>query len=222
MLHALTAPCGAIGTHPRRYSGSRCASSGRIQVRWIQVARCDAGGAGDEPRASKPKRAARVPRRVPRPDAAPGGESPTPATNKKPTVRVRKPTDRGKSLTDEEKAIRMREIKEKAAAPRVAELADAVRDACAQGEYKGASAAYADLKQVPHGIVPPDVFEEMLNLCSTLRMPSSAEGVFIDSLAAGHAPSQAACWKLLETFESAGENTRAEKVLAYMESRGMS
>jgi hypothetical protein len=53
-------------------------------------------------------------------------------------------------------------------------------------------------------------------------MPSSAEGVFIDSLAAGHAPSQAACWKLLETFESAGENTRAEKVLAYMESRGMS
>ena len=116
----------------------------------------------------------------------------------------------------------MREIKEKAAAPRVADLADAVRDACAQGEYKTAQAAYADLKQVPHGIVPPDVFEEMLNLCSTLRMPSSAEGVFIDSLAAGHAPSQAACWKLLETFESAGENTRAEKVLAYMESRGMS
>ena len=130
-------------------------------------------------------------------------------------------TDRGKALTDEEKAVRMRELRERAAAPRVAELAETVRRACDAGEYKPAQAAYAELKAVPDGVVPPDVFETMLSLCARLRMPSSAEGVFIDSLAAGAAPTESACWKLLETFESSGESRRAEKVLAYMESRGI-
>ena len=96
-----------------------------------------------------------------------------------------------------------------------------VRRACDAGEYKPAQAAYAELKAVPDGVVPPDVFETMLSLCARLRMPSSAEGVFIDSLAAGAAPTESACWKLLETFESSGESRRAEKVLAYMESRGI-
>ena len=171
---------------------------------------------------SRPKRPARVPRRVPRPDAG-GGDAPAPTTKSKPAVRRRTvaATDRGKALTDEEKAVRMRELRERAAAPRVAELAEAVRRACDAGEYKPAQAAYAELKAVPDGVVPPDVFETMLSLCARLRMPSSAEGVFIDSLAAGAAPTESACWKLLETFESSGESRRAEKVLAYMESRGI-
>ena len=44
----------------------------------------------------------------------------------------------------------------------------------------------------------------------------------MDSVAAGHAPTETICWKLVEIFEQAGEKTRAEKVLAYMETRGMS
>jgi len=30
------------------------------------------------------------------------------------------------------------------------------------------------------------------------------------------------CWRLVEIFESSGERTRADKVLAYMETRGLS
>lgn len=218
MSRAVTAPVGATGTHARRRcAASRCSSCGPT-ARWTGATRCE-GGNG-----SRPKRPARVPRRVPRPDAG-GGDAPAPAPARKnkPAVRRRTvaATDRGKALTDEEKAVRMRELRERAAAPRVAELADAVRRACDAGEYKPAQAAYAELKAVPDGVVPPDVFETMLSLCARLRMPSSAEGVFIDSLAAGAAPTESACWKLLETFESSGESRRAEKVLAYMESRGI-
>ena len=223
MSRALTAPVGATGTHARRRcAASRCSSSGPT-ARWTRATRCDASnGKEDAGNRSRPKRPARVPRRVPRPDAG-GGDAPAPTTKNKPAVRRRTvaATDRGKALTDEEKAIRMRELRERAAAPRVAELADAVRRACDAGEYKPAQAAYAELKAVPDGVVPPDVFETMLSLCARLRMPSSAEGVFIDSLAAGAAPTESACWKLLETFESSGESRRAEKVLAYMESRGI-
>jgi len=223
MSRALTAPVGATGTHARRRcAASRCSSSGPT-ARWTRATRCDASnGKEDAGNRSRPKRPARVPRRVPRPDAG-GGDAPAPTTKNKPAVRRRTvaATDRGKALTDEEKAIRMRELRERAAAPRVAELADAVRRACDAGEYKPAQAAYAELKAVPDGVVPPDVFETMLSLCARLRMPSSAEGVFIDSLTAGAAPTESACWKLLETFESSGESRRAEKVLAYMESRGI-
>jgi hypothetical protein len=42
------------------------------------------------------------------------------------------------------------------------------------------------------------------------------------ALVAGHAPTEAVCWSLLTTFEAAGEATRADKVLAYMETQGMS
>ena len=223
MSRALTAPVGATGTHARRRcAASRCSYSGPT-ARWTRATRCDASvGKEDAGNGSRPKRPARVPRRVPRPDAG-GGDAPAPTTKSKPAVRRRTvaATDRGKALTDEEKAVRMRELRERAAAPRVAELADAVRRACDAGEYKPAQAAYAELKAVPDGVVPPDVFETMLSLCARLRMPSSAEGVFIDSLAAGAAPTESACWKLLETFESSGESRRAEKVLAYMESRGI-
>lgn len=223
MSRALTAPVGATGTHARRRcAASRCSSSDPT-ARWIRATRCDASvGKEDAGNGSRPKRPARVPRRVPRPDAG-GGDAPAPTTKNKPAVRRRTvaATDRGKALTDEEKAVRMRELRERAAAPRVAELAEAVRRACDAGEYKPAQAAYAELKAVPDGVVPPDVFETMLSLCARLRMPSSAEGVFIDSLAAGAAPTESACWKLLETFESSGESRRAEKVLAYMESRGI-
>ena len=223
MSRALTAPVGATGTHARRRcAASRCSSSGPT-ARWTRATRCDASvGKEDAGNGSRPKRPARVPRRVPRPDAG-GGDAPAPTTKNKPAVRRRTvaATDRGKALTDEEKAVRMRELRERAAAPRVAELAETVRRACDAGEYKPAQAAYAELKAVPDGVVPPDVFETMLSLCARLRMPSSAEGVFIDSLAAGAAPTESASWKLLETFESSGESRRAEKVLAYMESRGI-
>ena len=194
MSRALTAPVGATGTHARRRcAASRCSYSGPT-ARWTRATRCDASvGKEDAGNGSRPKRPARVPRRVPRPDAG-GGDAPAPTTKSKPAVRRRTvaATDRGKALTDEEKAVRMRELRERAAAPRVAELADAVRRACDAGEYKPAQAAYAELKAVPDGVVPPDVFETMLSLCARLRMPSSAEGVFIDSLAAGAAPTESA------------------------------
>ena len=43
----------------------------------------------------------------------------------------------------------------------------------------------------------------------------------IDALAAGHAPTEEICWSLARAFERAGEAGRADKVLAYMETRGM-
>jgi len=53
-----------------------------------------------------------------------------------------------------------------------------------------------------------------------------AETIIIHSimaaLGAGHAPTEAVCWSLLTTFEAAGEATRADKVIAYMEAQGMS
>jgi hypothetical protein len=132
-------------------------------------------------------------------------------------------TDRGKARTDAEKASAMKQIKAKAAAPRIAELSASVADACTRDEYKDAQASYAELKTMnKEGELPMTVFEDMLDLYSRLRMPSSAEGVFMDLMAAGHAPTEEVCWNLLEIFEQAGEATRAEKVLGYMETRGMS
>lgn len=131
-------------------------------------------------------------------------------------------SERGKSRTAEEKAAAMRQLKAKAAAPRIAELSAFVADACTRDEYKDAQAAYAQFKTMVDGKLPITVFEDMLALYSRLQMPSSAEGVFTDMMAAGHPPSEDVCWKLLEIFEKAGEKTRAEKVLAYMETRGMS
>ena len=131
--------------------------------------------------------------------------------------------DRGKARTDEEKAAAMRELKAKAIAPRIDALVAVVVDACGRDEYKRANVAYAELKNdCADGSIPAEVFTAMLELCARLRMPSSAEGIFVDSVAAGHAPTETICWKLVEIFEQAGEKTRAEKVLAYMETRGMS
>ena len=131
-------------------------------------------------------------------------------------------SERGKKRSEEEKAMALKELKAKAAAPRVAELSASVAQACARDAYKEAQISYAELKTVADGVLPPDVFEDMLELYSRLMMPSSAEGVFMDLMAAGHSPTEEVCWNLLETFEKAGQKTRAEKVLAYMESRGMS
>ena len=130
--------------------------------------------------------------------------------------------DRGKARTEQEKAAAMQKNNAKAAAPRIAELAAAVMEACSCGEYKGAAQHYKEFKTMQAGTLPLPVFEAMLDLYSRLRMPSSAEGVFIDMLVAGHAPTEAVCWSLLTTFEAAGEATRADKVLAYMEAQGMS
>jgi hypothetical protein len=44
-----------------------------------------------------------------------------------------------------------------------------------------------DFKTMQAGTLPLPVFEAMLDLYSRLRMPSSAEGVFIDMLVAGRA-----------------------------------
>ena len=116
----------------------------------------------------------------------------------------------------------MRNIRAAAVAPRVAELAAAVADACSRDGVKDAQAAYGELKNLGEdAVLPASVFDDMLALYGRLLMPSSAEGVFIDSLAAGQTPTEETCWAILQTFERAGESTRAEKVLAYMESRGM-
>jgi hypothetical protein len=50
--------------------------------------------------------------------------------------------DRGKARTEQEKAAAMQENNAKAAAPRIAELAAAVMEACSRGEYKGAAQHY--------------------------------------------------------------------------------
>jgi len=132
--------------------------------------------------------------------------------------------DRGVKRTEDEKALAMKRLKAKAAAPVVARLCASIADACTRDEHKVARASFEELKAVAGtgGTPPATVFEDMLGLYLRLRMPSSAEGVFVDLMAAGHAPTEDVCWNLLETFENAGEKTRAEKVLAYMESRGMS
>lgn len=145
----------------------------------------------------------------------------------KRTVRRRTPTgsaaDRGKARTEQEKALAMKQIKAKAVAPQIAQLSESLAAACGRDEYKDAQASYAELKKLMNeGELPSAVFEDMLELYARLRMPSSAEGVFIDMLGAGHAPTEDVCWRLLEVFEKTGETTRAEKVLAYMEARGMS
>lgn len=124
--------------------------------------------------------------------------------------------------SDAEKASALKSMREKAAAPRARALRDKIADACARDDYKDARASYVEALALEDAPVPLAVFEDMLALCDRLRMPGSAEGVFIDSLAAGHAPTQETCWALVQTFERAGEGTRAEKVLAYMESREMS
>lgn len=157
------------------------------------------------------------------PGAAPDA---TPAPAVKRVVRRRTPaaaSDRGKARTDQEKALAMKQLKAKAAAPRIAQLSASIADACTRDEYKHAQLSYAELKtMMKEGELPIAAFEDMLDLYSRLRMPSSAEGVLMDMMDAGHPPTEEACWKLLETFEKAGEKTRADKVLAYMETRGMS
>ena len=115
----------------------------------------------------------------------------------------------------------MRELKAKAAAPRVSALADALAASCAAGKHRDAAQAYAEIKAVQDADLPMSIFESMLQMYDRLLMTASAEGVFIDALAAGHAPTEDICWSLARAFERAGESERAEKVLAYMETRGM-
>ena len=70
--------------------------------------------------------------------AGPAGDAPV-----KRVVRRRAPTsssDRGKVRTEAQKAKAMKEIKAKAAAPRIAQLSAAVADACSRDEYKDAQA----------------------------------------------------------------------------------
>ena len=61
----------------------------------------------------------------------------------------------------------------------------------------------------------------MLAMYARLIMSASAEGVFIDALSFGKTPTEDACWALLRAFERAEEQARADKVLLYMETRGM-
>ena len=76
----------------------------------------------------------------------------------------------------------MRNIRAAAVAPRVAELAAAVADACSRDGVKDAQAAYGELKNLGEdAVLPASVFDDMLALYGRLLMPSSAEGVFIDS-----------------------------------------
>ena len=189
----------------------------------------DEAKTGNDGPASIPKRApgggGRVARRA---GGAAGPRKPgaSPSAVKR-TVRRRTPTgsaaDRGKARTEEEKALAMKQIKAAAVAPRIAQLSESLAAACGRDEYKDAQASYAELKSLmKDGELPSAVFEDMLELYARLQMPSSAEGVFMDMMGAGHAPTEDVCWKLLEVFEKAGEKTRAEKVLAYMEARGMS
>ena len=181
--------------------------------------------AGDDAgKGSVPKRAAggggRVARRRPAGGtAASGGASKPRAVRRRPGAA----SERGRARTPEEKARAMRDIRAAAVAPRVAELAAALHAACSQDGVKDAQAAYGELKTLGEdAVLPASVFDDMLALYGRLVMPGFAEGVFIDSLAAGHPPTEETCWALLQIFERAGESTRAEKVLAYMESRGMS
>ena len=117
----------------------------------------------------------------------------------------------------------MRNIRRAALAPRVAELAAALHDACKQDGVKDAQAAFGELTTLgDDAFIPATVFDDMLALYGRLQMPGFAEGLFIDSLALGHPPTEERCWALLQIFDRAGDSTRAEKVLAYMESRGMS
>ena len=154
-----------------------------------------------------------------------GDDSSAPAPVRRRTVRKSSPTgsgdDRGRARTDEEKARAMRELKAKAAAPRVSALADALAASCAAGKHRDAAQAYAEIKAVQDADLPMSIFESMLEMYDRLLMTASAEGVFIDALAAGHAPTEDICWSLARAFERAGESERAEKVLAYMETRGM-
>ena len=78
----------------------------------------------------------------------------------------------------------MRNIRAAAVAPRVAELAAAVADACSRDGVKDAQAAYGELKNLGEdAVLPASVFDDMLALYGRLLMLSSAEGVFaIDSL----------------------------------------
>lgn len=210
---------------PSSCSRRRCRR--RVDARWTTPGRATVASsasaddrAGESSGEIRPKRATGG--RVGRAASTPGGG----AAGTSPARRVvrRKPTvDRGKARTDEEKAAAMRELKAKAIAPRIDALVAVVVDACGRDEYKRANVAYAELKNdCADGVIPAEVFTAMLELCARLRMPSSAEGIFVDSVAAGHAPTETICWKLVEIFEQAGEKTRAEKVLAYMETRGMS
>ena len=201
---------GSARAHAARW---RAASSGGVDV---------SGEDADQSKRPNPGGRARVVRR-----RAPskGEDSSAPAPIRRRAVRKSPPTgsgdDRGRARTDEEKTRAMRELKAKAAAPRVSALADALAASCAAGKHRDAARAYAEIKAVPDADVPLSVFEAMLQMYDRLLMSASAEGVFIDALAAGHAPTEEICWSLTRAFERAGESGRAEKVLAYMETRGM-
>ena len=59
--------------------------------------------------------------------------------------------------------------------------------------------------------LPLSAFESMLRMYDRLLMTASAEGVFIDALAAGHAPTEEICWSLARAFERAGERAARTK-----------
>ena len=209
-----------------RVARPRVASARAHAARWRAASSGgDADVSGEDTNQTKrPKPGGRA--RVVRRRAPSGGDgSSAPAPVRRRAVRTSSPTgsgdDRGRARTDEEKARAMRELKAKAAAPRVAALADALASACAADKHRDAAKAYAEIKAVPDADIPLPVFESMLHMYDRLLMVASAEGVFIDALAAGHAPTDDICWSLLRAFERAGEGRRADKVLAYMEARGM-
>lgn len=198
-----------------------CPGRGHAQ-RWY-VATGDGFGDTEGKPNQKPKRAAGGRARVARRRTPPGSGE----TSSAPRRAVRKtsptgsPNDRGVMRSDEEKARAMVELKRKAAAPAVKALAEKVSEACASDAHRDAAAAYSNLKRIQDGVVPKEVFESMLQMYGRLIMTASAEGVFIDALTAGVEPGEEICWALVRAFERAEEKDRADKVLAYMESRGM-
>ena len=206
-----------------RVARSRVGSARAHATRWRAASSGGDDVSGEDTRQTKRAnpggRARALRRRAP----SQGGDSPAPARRR--AVRASPPTgsgdDRGRARTAEEKARAMRELKAKAAAPRVAALASAVAASCAADKHRDAAKAYAELKAVADADLPLSAFESMLRMYDRLLMTASAEGVFIDALAAGHAPTEEICWSLARAFERAGEAGRADKVLAYMETRGM-
>ena len=208
-----------------RVTRSRVGSARAHAARWRAASSGGDDVSGEDThqtkRANPGGRARALRRRAP----SEGGDSPAPAPARRRAVRASPPTgsgdDRGRARTAEEKARAMRELKAKAAAPRVAALAAALAASCAADKHRDAAKAYAELKAVADADLPLSAFESMLRMYDRLLMTASAEGVFIDALAAGHAPTEEICWSLARAFERAGEAGRADKVLAYMETRGM-
>ena len=148
MSRALTAPVGATGTHARRRcAASRCSSSGPT-ARWTRATRCDAS-VGKDGNGSNP-RPARV-RAGSRPDA--GGGDARAHDEENPRCGAGPSRRRTAAGAHRRGEGRDEELRERAAAAVVAELAEAVRRV-RRGQYKPAQAAYAELKAVPDGVDP--------------------------------------------------------------------